>query len=184
MEQEYELILKENNLELYKKKNKYKINLFTDVNKNCKIIEHFKNNKIFEILKDLNKKFINDIIYENEEIIFILNNLYKDSDEDSDENDSNDLHYFTLKKSIISETENSLVLMSENTDRIYNEKYHKIYLDKIIFDIKIKNNKLNITIKLKYNGNKLEKHKQHLFCMIISKIFSKLIKFYNMLNQS
>lgn len=176
----YELILKKDNVKLLKKKNEFKLELNSKISNN-KIIKHFKNNKIFKILKELNEKIINNVEIVDDNITLILNNLFQDSDDE--ETGNLDLSYLSFNKNIISESENSILIESKNTPYIFNDKYNKITFNTLNFNVEIKNNELNMIIILKFDNNKYEIHKQHILGMIICKMFSKLIRYYDYANQ-
>jgi len=176
----YSLIIEKENIKIFKKKNKFMIEINFDVEPECDIIEKFKTDEIYKILKVLNKDTIEYININKKDdnisdISIVLDNFENNEDYDNDD----EKYYLSFTKNILSLDNNSIIIDgNKNSIEFSKEKFKKIDLDKINFNLNIQEKKLNLIIKIKYNGNTLPIYLENFVAKLFGKLFLRLIKYY------
>ncbi len=108
----YSLIIEKEHIKIFKNKNKFKLEINFEVEPDCDIIEKFKNDEIYKIIKALNKDLIEylNVTKVNDEIsdiTLVINNF--DDSKDSTNNEKNYLSLF-LESSVLSKLFNTNVI--------------------------------------------------------------------------
>lgn len=178
----YTLILEKENIRILKGKNKFKLEINSKIKSDCDIIEKFSNDQIYKLLKITNQDIIDNIIVDNKEnsdtnIIMVFNNILVN--EDVEDLDDKKKYFISFSKNIIQHKKNSIeILGDKNTIEFVKEKYIKLDLEQVYFNLNIYKDILYLTIKIKYNGNTLPIFMENYIGKIFGKIFKQLLKYY------
>lgn len=181
----YSLIIEKEHIKVFKKKNKFKLDLNFKVEPNCDIIDKFKNDEIFKILRALNKDTIEYINIDNNNIdatniTLVLNNFENNDDYD---NDDDDKYYLSFTKKILDIDDNKIIINGKrNSIELLKDKFKKLDLENINFNINIQDESLNLVIKITYNGETLPIYLENFVAKLFGKIFLKLIKYFGKKN--
>jgi len=178
---DYSLIIEKEHIKIFKKKNKFKLELDFDVEPNCDIIEKFKTDEIYKIIKALNKDYIEylNVNKKNEnitDITLVLNNF-----DDNDEQKINNKYYLSFSRKIVSVNDTSIILDGNpNSVEFVKDKFKKIDFDNFDINLSINKNKLLLILKLKvqYDDNLLSSYIENLIAKLVSKFFLRLNKYY------
>jgi hypothetical protein len=178
---DYQVILNKDKIKLLKKKNNFKIEInFTIDEKKNDIINKFQSNEIFKVLKLLNDDIIENVkIDDTNRIIMILNNF--ENNDDFEEDEESMKYYLSFTTKIINEDKFSICMIGlKNSTEFIKDKYKKLDLEKIEFQINhdTNNNNVDIIINIKYNGKTLPIYMEDYIGLLFVKIFKRLGNYY------
>ncbi len=182
----YSLIIEKEHIKIFKNKNKFKLEVNFEVESECDIIEKFKTDEIYKIIKALNKDYIeylkvNKQSDEISDITLVLNNL-----DNTDDSKNNDKYYLSFDRNIVLYKHNNIIINGNpNSVEFVKDKFKKIYFDNFNINLNIdENNKLLLVLKLKvnHNNNLLSDYFENLIAKLVGKFFLRLIKYYGKKN--
>ena len=175
----YTLIIEKEHIKILKKKNKFKLDINFDTSLDCDIIEKFSNDEIYKILRALNKDIIDYVNInkkdDKSDISIVLNNF--ENNEDYDGEDEKYYISFTKKLQIIDD-KSIIIDGNKNTVEFVKEKFKKLELEKINFNIQKVDNNINIIVKIKYGNDTLPIFMENYVAKLFGKLFIRLIKYY------
>jgi len=188
--QDYEIIIQKENLLLLQKNNKIKLEIKSKVKSNCNVIDDIKSNLFYKILYKLNEDLIDKIKIINkvdnldnidsQDITIFLKSLYNNGDSDSDDNDKK--YYITFDSKIIYDNNNINYICingEKNLNQIEKSDYKKINVENIFIKINVENDILTLKMKIITSQNTMPIYVITLFGKIITKMFNRLLKYYN-----
>jgi aspartokinase len=174
----YTLIIEKEHVKISKKKNKFKLEMNFSTSTDCDIIEKFSNDEIYKILRALNKDIIDYVNInkkDESDISIVLNNF--ENNEDYEGEDEKYYISFTRKLQIIND-KSIIIDGNKNTVEFVKEKFKKLELEKINFNIQMVDNNINIIVKIKYGNDTLPVFMENYVAKLFGKIFIRLIKYY------
>lgn len=176
----YSLLFEKENIRIFKKKNTFKLILDFNTNTNNDIIEQFKNDEIYKILKVLNKDIIEFVKINKKEddetdISIVLINFENNDDYEL----NNEKYYISFSKKITIIDDKCIKIEgNKNNIEFIKENFKKLELENINFNINIIDNKINLIIKIEYVNDTLPIYMENYIAKLFAKIFSRFVKYY------
>ena len=176
----YTLITEKEYIKIFKKKNKFKLDINFNTSSDCDIIEKFSNDEIYKILKVLNKDIIDYVNINKKDnnksdISIVLNNFENNDDYEGE----GEKYYISFTRNLQIINNKSIIIEgNKNNVEFIKEKFKKLELEKINFNILMVDNNINIIVKIKYENDILPIYMENYIAKLFGKLFIRIIKYY------